>query len=207
METINSIFKQGIYKPTIERKRVFNWSMAPDDFRKEFMECVHHYGFGKPYIIDNHNQKIINQLYHFLSNSDKFNGDLLKGILFLGKIGCGKTLLMDGFLRCFEVGSDKTVTRLHAKDIQKSITEKGIEYFYQRPAFIDDIGKEPTEAKNYGNDSKPFEDLISARYRYRSVIFGTSNLTLNDMPYSLHTVDRMKEMFNIIVMDGDSRRK
>ena len=36
--------------------------------------------------------------------------------------------------------------------------------------------------------------------------FGTSNLKLEDMPYNKHTIDRMKQMFNIIVLPGKSRR-
>ncbi len=206
MTKLNDIIKKGEYKSEGLRRRVFNWQMDAQDFIDELLEYVKQYSFDGTYIIDQNNQNLLHQLYYFLSESDQFKGNLFKGMLFIGRIGCGKTLLMEGFLRCFEVGSNKVVTRIHAKDLNKSFLDKGIEYYYQRPLFIDDIGKEPTEAKDYGNDSKPFEDLISSRYRYRGVMFGTSNLKLEDMPYSQHTIDRLKEMFNIIIMPGDSRR-
>jgi len=206
MEKLSEIIKKGEYKSSEFQKRTFGWIMKPEDFIDEFLEAVQHFSFTKSYIIDDNNQDILHQLYYYLIGSDQYLGNLFKGILLFGKIGCGKTLLMEGFLRCFEVGADKVITRLHAKDLQRIFLEKGIEYYHQRPMFIDDMGKEPAEAKNYGNDSKPFEDLISARYGRGGIMFGTSNYKLEDMPYSLHTIDRVKEMFNIIVMPGDSRR-
>lgn len=207
MEKIINIIEKGEYKNEAKRERLFRCATTPQKFKDEFLKAVHMMGFNnKSYIIDDSNQDLINQLFSYLIGSDKFIGDLDKGILLLGKIGCGKTLLMSGFMSAFEIGSGKIVTKLHAKSLHNTIKERGMEFYFKRPIFIDDIGKEPLEAKDYGNESKPFEDLISHRYNHRGIMFGTSNLKLDDMPYQLHTVDRLKEMFNIIVMNGDSRR-
>lgn len=205
MGKIINIINKGEYKNPVKKKRLFKCGITPDQFKQSFLEQVHGMNCDS-YIIDDTNQELINQLFSYLIGSDKFDGDLYKGILLLGKIGCGKTLLMKGFLNAFWVGTNKVITDLHAKSLHNSIKDKGIEYFYQRPLFVDDIGKEPIEAKDYGNESKPFEDLISHRYNHRGIMFGTSNLTLEDMPYQLHTIDRLREMFNIIIMSGDSRR-
>lgn len=209
MKTIKNIIEKGTYKSEHTPSRIFRSNVTAGSFKEIFIKAVHNHGrfnVNKGYIIDDYNQDLINQFYLYLIGDDDYYGDIYKGILLLGKIGCGKTLLMKGFLNVFEATTQKVITGLHAKSLHNTIKEKGIEFYYQRPLFIDDIGKEPIEAKDYGNESKPFEDLISHRYNYNGIMFGTSNLTLEDMPYQLHTQDRLKEMFNIIVMNGDSRR-
>ena len=71
---------------------------------------------------------------------------------------------------------------------------------------LDDIGKEQAAIKNYGTIEHPLEDVINKRYNNFGLTFGTSNYNLKDMGYSTHTIDRMKQMMNVIVLPGKSRR-
>jgi len=205
MEKINNIFERGVYESKQPQERLFQADPNPELFRTSFLEIIHE--DIEIYVVDEFNQGLINQLYLWMIGSENFKGDLFKGILILGKVGCGKTLLMNGFLYSFAHASRKVINLLHAKNLHTYIKEKGVSYYSERPLFIDDIGKEPTEAKDFGNASKPFEDLIAFRSEKKCINFGTSNYALEDMPYPLHTIDRMKEMFNIIIMPGESRRK
>ena len=158
------------------------------------------------YLVDDQNKDVINQLFYFLINSKHFTGDPIKGVLMIGAIGGGKTVLMEAFIEIFNEVSGKVVTCLNSKDLVEIQKKYGYDYLHKRPLFIDDIGKEQTVINTYGTVSKPMEDLINDRYKTAGLTFGTSNLKLEDMPYNKHTIDRMKQMFNVIILPGKSRR-
>lgn len=159
------------------------------------------------FVVDGFNKDVINQLFFYLSNSVLFDGDHRKGILMAGALGCGKTVIMEAFMDVFNATANKVVASIDAKGIAKVVAEKPHGYWHKRPLFIDDIGKEETDVISYGNKSKPFEDLIEHKYRTCGLTFGTTNLKLEDMPYNQHILDRMKEVFNIVVLPGKTRRR
>ena len=208
MEKLGDIVKKGEYKKPVQ-KRIFNCSIKADDIAKMFIESA----TGKihstedTYLVDDENKEAINQLYYFLIGSEKFKGDLIKGILLIGAIGGGKTVLMESFIDVFNEISGKIAVNINSKDIVELIEKHGSQYLQKRPLCIDDIGKEQTVINTYGTVSKPMEDLINDRYKTAGLTFGTSNLKLEDMPYNKHTVDRMRQMFNVIILPGKSRRK
>lgn len=83
--------------------------------------------------------------------------------------------------------------------------------------FIDDIGSEPVAA-HYGQILNVIAELLIRRYEERAkdismdrlfFTFATSNLSADQLKqlYGLRVYDRMKEMFNDIVLPGESRRK
>ena len=109
MEKINQVINLGNYKLRLmdQKPRIIeNNQITPEKFREGFFEfaSMNHYFKDKnqSYIVDESNQLVINQLYLYLIGSDEFRGNLYKGIILIGKIGCGKTLLMDIFVNIIE---------------------------------------------------------------------------------------------------------
>lgn len=202
------IIKKGEYKKPLQ-KRIFNVQIMPDVFANLFITAAAKriYQTDTSYIIDDENKEAINQLFYYLIDAPQFNGDPIKGILMIGAIGGGKTVLMESFIDVFNEVSGKIASCLNSKDMVETQRIFGYNYLHKRPLFIDDIGKEQTTINTFGTVSKPFEDLINDRYKTGGLTFGTSNLKLEDMPYNGHTIDRMKQMFNVIVLPGKSRRQ
>jgi hypothetical protein len=213
MKQLKHIIEKGNYPITGERprQRAFECIISRDEFRESFFDRMNKRYFFRDkeihYVVDEYNQHTITHLYQYLFGSKRFPGNIFKGILLTGLIGSGKTIMMEVFLDILEQFSNKKIIRIHAKDLHSLIIENGLEYYRTRPMFIDDITKEPIQTNDYGTPVRPFEDLISTRYGQGGILFGTSNLKLEDMSYSKHTMDRMKEMFNVMVLTGPSRRK
>lgn len=208
MEKIGDVIKAGSYKKPIQ-KRVFNCKITADEFKELFLDNAkgHIHATSPSFEVDENNKEIINQMFYYLIGSEKFNGDLIKGILLIGAIGSGKTVLMDSFLDVFNERSGKVVWFLNSKDLTSEEVAKDLANLSKRPLSIDDIGKEQTSINTYGTVSRPMEDLINDRYKTGGLTFGTSNLKMEEMPYIKHTVDRMGQMFNVMILPGKTRRQ
>jgi DNA replication protein DnaC len=165
-------------------------------------------GQDKIFNIDDNNKDILNQLYYYLIGDDKFKGDLQKGIIIFGTIGTGKTLIVRSFVELIQAASNKMFTILHSKALASYLREKGEDYLNLRPLFIDDIGKESKIVNDFGTIKNPIPDLFSIRYDFGGWTFGTCNYNLEDLEgfYGLTIIDRFKEMFNFLIMEGESRR-
>ncbi len=201
MKTIKDIIGPGIYEANEQMKKIrFFCTCTPNEFHTFFLESI-----DFDFEVDDNNKEIINQLYFWLTRDDRFDGDFEKGIMLIGAIGSGKTVIMDAFCHVIEVMARKIFEKIQSS-YTSTISIDGLTTYYKRPIFIDDIGKEPLQINNYGSEMRPFEDLLDNRYRNKGITFGTSNLKLEDMPYIGHTKDRIKQMFNIIVLPGKSRR-
>ena len=138
----------------------------------------------------------------YIKGYKEFKGDLNKSILLSGAIGTGKTLMILSVINIIEAGSNKIITKMHAKKMDKMIKSQEKGYYDQRPLFIDDLGREPKEANTYGNKSEPLIDLISVRYDLGAWTFATTNFkdeTLTSF-YGAAIVDRFNEMFNKLVI-------
>jgi DNA replication protein DnaC len=125
-----------------------------------------------------------------------------------GSIGTGKTIMINAICKIIESGSNKIITRMHSKKMNEMIKNNEPGFYDMRPLFIDDLGREPKEANDYGNKSEPLIDLISVRYDLGSWTFATTNFkkeTLSEF-YGAAIVDRFEEIFNTIVIEGSSRR-
>jgi DNA replication protein DnaC len=207
------LFRTGeVIKPDFTEKRWINCNVSPEVFKAQFTRSVNTVmqseGIKFDFKVDVHNKGFINQLYFYLNGSRQFKGDPNKGILLLGDIGCGKTFLMQTLFDMIEKLMSKVILQVHAKNIHTEIEAKGIEYFRKRPLFVDDIGKEEKEVKVYGSVHKPFEDLIAFRYANKGVTFGTGNFNMKtyEEMYFRHLTDRMKQLFNVMILPGTSRR-
>lgn len=215
MDTIINRLKQELSKAKADmQSRRFYLGVAPEYFREMFLiiantQMTKRNNEGE-FIIDDGNKAIVNALYHYSVGSNSFKGDLKKGILLSGNVGTGKTLIINTFLDIIESLSNKIITRFHAKELHLRTSKQDDEtYYHKRPLFVDDIGKEPNTVNSYGTKTNPIADLFAARYDLGAWTFATTNHTKEDLTtfYGESTVDRFKEMFNVIALVGDSRRK
>lgn len=203
-------------------KRPF-FKCTPADFSSLFLLAANtelaKRNFKTEFLIDDGNKEIINQLYFYFIGSEKFKGDLQKGIFLGGTLGVGKTLIMRAFCSVWNSFRQTIITRYTSRECAELII-KNIPAFakegdfpkidhFKAPIYIDDIGKEPLKVIEWGTEICPMNELLCKRYDAFSLTFATGNYNLNTLSehYNETTADRMKEMFNIIPLKGSSRRK
>ncbi len=183
----------------------------------------------KQMILTEELKSIYNALCLYFSKNKEFentnltinNPSLDKGLLFIGGFGCGKTSSLKAFheigRKIYEQTGDLFMwfrliscnglvaeyegleTSKDKKDFMQKYTT-GIVYF-------DDFGTE-SDASNYGKKNL-MKDILEERYLKETKCHLTTNLSLDEIAerYGGRVFDRMQEMFNIIVWEGESFRK
>ena len=161
-----------------------------------------------PYVIDQYNGPVIKQLYYYFTGNPLCKWNLDAGLVFAGKIGCGKSVLMMAFLQLSNEYSRRLTTIIHSKRLAELIKAKGIEFYEKRPVFIDELGREETEFKDYGNVMKPVIDLLALRYEAGSRTYASTNYNLDALEgfYGKFIRSRMEEMMTLVHVPGESRR-
>lgn len=162
----------------------------------------------KPYMIDQHIGPVIKQLYLYFTNNAECAWNLNAGLIFGGKIGCGKSILMMAYLNLSNEYSRRRTTMVHSKTLGGLIKRNGIEFYEKRPVFIDELGREESEVKDYGNVVKPVIDLFALRYEAGSRTYATTNFNYNSLEkfYGEFVRSRMEEMMTFVHIPGESRR-
>lgn len=171
-----------------------------------------------PFEVDDFNRKIILQMWHYITGSKECEWNIHKGIYLGGKVGCGKTLLMQAFCKILNIISGRVIEMIPATLIYERILDDGINSLAKRPLFIDEVGREQLEMNAFGNKMRPLADLMALRYNYGALTFFTSNFKLSTLSkghnekgelvgYGKYIGDRIQEMTNIVEMPGESRRE
>lgn len=179
--------------------------------------------------IDDDNRLVVMKLAsYFAGLRNKFTEDLDfdKGIMLYGRVGTGKTTLMQ--LMCesvhapfYMVAAQEIVNRYQQEGVSCLNDLSGLQYNHVSQKYfgnrhlglcIDDIGTE-TEGKSYGNQKNVVGEIIMLRYQTLKGPFThlTTNATRDELKayYGLRVYDRMREMFNIVSfpINAESRRK
>jgi len=194
-------------------KRQLKADISGDDFKEIFCKCgeIILLEFGKKEKFEVFHKEIVNQLYYYLVGSEKFNGDLGKGILLSGSIGVGKTILMATFCKTAGIITNRVIENYNANRLQSMLIKDKmlIEGLTKRIINIDDFGRESKEINNFGTIERPIVDLLCRRYDKGAVTLATGNHnkeTLKDF-YGGYVFDRFLQMFNFIEITGKSKRK
>lgn len=189
-----------------------NVAMSYDEFRELIkMHCndiMLKRSVWMEYLVDKQNEPVIRQIYLYFTNDPACKWNLNAGLLFAGKVGCGKTLLLTAFLRIANDFAKKQNTIIHSKAVASEIIKNGVAPLSRLPLMIDDLGREESEVRDFGNIVKPIIDLFSARYENGARTYATTNFNWERFEtfYSEFIVTRMQEMMTIVHLPGESRR-
>lgn len=132
-----------------------------------------------------------------------------KGILLLGGKGTGKTTIMQVIVAYYTFIFQKIIFTSFAKSLPNDYKENGLSYFYKRPWFVDDLGKEPAVIMDFGMKYDTWADVFSVRYENQALTFATGNYMLDGEYLNIYgdvVCDRMREHFKILILDGKSLR-
>lgn len=211
MKNINEILRaeEELLKSASNIRKSFFVASDLDSSKKVWFAIGNRLTNGN-YKVDENLKEPITQILKWCIMDKSFNGDLQKGLLLSGDIGCGKTLTLKIFVE-FMKYANKIVASYSAIEIVEIFKSKdGKDRLFVSPLFIDDLGTEQTEINNFGTKEAPIYEIFNRRYLDRRfLMFITTNLTPSVMEdrYGDRVRDRIKEMFNVIVLKGDSRRK
>lgn len=157
--------------------------------------------------------KIYKDLCYYFSYDSRYSGDLKKGLLIQGNVGCGKTSMLEYFRKSQRKYSIVTCSKLsyEYKTIGVHVVAhygKNHDNWQDVGVCFDDLGMEP-EMGNYGDKLNIMTEVLLRRYetRAKNTIL-TTNLTLEQIEagYGKRVADRMKEMFNQVALPGGSLR-
>lgn len=156
-----------------------------------------------------------------LEGAAKRNLDLKKGILLNGPIGCGKTSLMTLVNYFFPMGKQYQIKS--AREISFEYEKEGYSTIirYSKSTInkhipnifcFDDLGIEQPQ-KYFGNECNVMAEILLSRYDL-FVSKGipthlTTNLSASELEskYGNRLRSRMREMFNLVAFDKNSRDK
>jgi DNA replication protein DnaC len=169
-------------------------------------------------------------LWLYFTDNEKCPWELNKGLVIAGDVGVGKSISFRVMNAIF--GNKKPFYRVPCRQIADEFSDKGSKSLrkygsesYERATFgtfhkakpitwyFDDLGLEENNVKNYGNNSNVMAEILLSRYdgfiEHGMKTFATTNLDIKQIEerYGIRVRDRMREMFNWIVIKGVSKRK
>ena len=115
---------------------------------------------------------------------------------------------MTSFLKITDEYTRRRAFVAHAKQLAGLFKKNTIENYDKRPMFIDDLGKEEVEVKDYGTITRPWIDLFALRYDLASRTYATTNFNDKDLEklYGEFICSRMFEIMTLVKIPGESRR-
>lgn len=193
-------------------------------WKTEFIRCLQK---AEPrFRVDDSNRNLLQALYNWVWKTPESVLDPNKGLFIWGPIGVGKSLIMKGLRNYegkinqfgqgfsshgmgFNLVSAAELALQYANNglagIEKYITPHRMTHLA-----IDEVGREPRISKHFGTDLNVIQLILQLRYEHWREI--KTHLTTNLDPdkdfhiYGDFVVDRVKEMFNVVEMRGESRR-
>ncbi len=174
--------------------------------------------FGKKFKIYEEDRDILFKLCNYYikdeANCRKLDIDTGKGILLSGPVGCGKTSLMKllrhivPHRKPYEVIPTRNITFAFNNIGYKIIENYGDKQFY----CFDDLGVEPT-GRHYGKDCNVMGEILLSRHDLfldkKIKTHATTNLNAQELQelYGIRVRSRMRQLFNLVAFDRESRDK
>lgn len=199
-------------KKAVERFKITHFD--EDTIREMLMRCYQSNVIQRriEFINDESTQRNISKVAKWLT------GDYKVGLMLYGGVGNGKTTLARSICELIDIlfqtteWAENGVIKVSALELSKMIIDAPGQYKKMKETeklFIDDIGTEPANVKNWGNECSPLTELIYFRYDKQLFTLGTSNLNDAELKerYGLRISDRFNEMFEKVSFPGNSYRK
>lgn len=171
--------------------------------------------------IDESNKEVITNLFNYF-NEIPGTYDLNKGLWLFGDVGTGKSSLMKIFSEYMKLGFNGFKIHICDKVSNEYATNGDVdEYTYNQRGYIgypiwmcfDELGRETIPANHFGTKLNVMQHILHIRYSLWQSTRLKTFVTTNSGPknieenYGDFIRDRTREMFNIIFMGGESRRK
>lgn len=186
---------------------------------------------GIDLVVDDTNREVMFALCRYFTGHEAFEKmqegwSLNKGIMLCGLQGRGKSFVMSLFAsnqrRSYKVISCRVLADKFADDGHEVLhvwsnplyVPTHHDTFWQNEIGVcfDDLGTENTK-KNYGNQVNVMENIILNRYDMGSMPYYYTHVTTNlssdeiEQAYGTRVRSRMRQMFNMITLGGEDRRK
>lgn len=175
--------------------------------------------YNPAYVIDDLNRDTIITLCTYFSRFSDSSLDKRKGVMITGTVGTGKTELMEIFIRIgwttnrpmrmvnsYRMFMDMRIGGDQITGVYEELKKPSSKY----ELVIDDLGMdEPT--KVYGAPMDFTNEMLYSRYdAFKRGVLTHATTNLNDEQLrtrlDYRTYDRVREMFNVITLNGKSRR-
>ena len=174
--------------------------------------------FGDKFKIYKEDRHILYKLCLYFIQDEKackaFGIDINKGVLLSGPVGCGKTSLIR--LLKYLVPHRKPYEVVPTRNIVfgfNHIGYKTIEDYGNTQFFcFDDLGVEPM-GRHYGKDCNVMGEILLSRYdlfmENKIKTHATTNLNAAELEalYGIRVRSRMRQLFNLVAFDRESRDK
>lgn len=225
------MIKKGIENERAYWKKVSEPRVYPQMTAKEMLSYVLHNadgqlekvrGGGNKFELGQWNRDIVWKLCQYFTDDPEFEkGDysLRKGIMLVGPVGCGKTMLMKLFRSnqkaSFQIVGCQTIGYEFAKEgfdviLRHAMISRIAENLHGQTEMgtcYDDLGADE-QRKYYGDRTNALNEILESRYRLDRHYL--THLTTNlDGPgieefYGLRARSRCREMFNVILFNSQS---
>lgn len=173
------------------------------------------------FTIDESNRQLVADLFDYF-NSIEGRYDLHRGLWLYGDIGTGKSSLMRVFAEYLRLGFNGF--KIHICDgVSNNYSREGNldEYTHNQYGYIgepvwmcfDELGREAIPANHFGTKLNVMQHILHIRYSLWQSQRLKTFVTTNCDPLQIETLygdfirDRVREMFNVILIEGKSRRR
>jgi len=174
--------------------------------------------YGKDFKIYKKDHSLLHKLCNYYirdhKNCKRYQLDISKGLLLSGPVGCGKTSILK--LLRYLVPHYRSYEVIPCRNIVFGFNHIGYKTIedYGGNGFIcfDDMGVEPT-GRFFGKDCNVIGEIMLSRYElyleYGLKTHATTNLNAEELEdrYGSRVRSRMREMFNLIAFDTNSKDK
>jgi len=177
---------------------------------------------NRKFSMDENNRWVIEGLCVYFSQDSRFShintineNSLGKGLLLIGECGTGKTLISKTIHKMFLKVPKRAFGYVNSNNVVKEYDKKGedgILKYMTGEWYFDDFGSED-KGKFYGKEQEIFKSILEARYDLFIDKGIKTYLSTNLDPaamkkrYGDRVYSRINEMFNIIIIGGEDRRK